>query len=309
MHAAAWYGHLDTLRVLTKLGADIQARNSGGGVPLYLAASGGHSSCVEFLLDEGTDVDVVDEDGDTCLHDAACYNHASVAKLLLIRGASVDARNVYGFMPLMLAAQHGSCEVLSLLLQHGANPNAPNARNGRTALHEATEMSKYDAVALLLYAGSSWELRDENGVSPYRLATRGYVLKVLSAFDKCHALHCAAERGDVDFISSAIIKGEIASNPLNWYKKLPRTDWNKLSKWAQALVNDMRSCYISLFCEQIPDASSDTTESKSKAPTISLRDVVHDGNPQLQQSITDFLVVRSKAARQTLRFIAFEGDE
>jgi len=307
VHAAAWYGHFGTLRVLTKLGADIQARNSGGGVPLYLAASGGHSDCVEFLLDEGSDINVTDEDGDTCLHDAACYNHTLVAELLLARGSSVEAQNIYGFTPLMLAAQHDSSEVVSLLLQHGADPNANNSRNGRTALHEATETRHHNAVSLLLYAGSSWELRDENGVSPYRLATRGDVPKVVSAFDKCHALHCAAERGDVDFISGAVLAGDIASNPLQWVVKLPRTDQKKLSTWAWGYVNDMRSCYVALFGDQICEAlNKGAVASGSEVPSISLRDVVHDGNPQLQRSIIDFLVVRSRTARRTLRFLALE---
>lgn len=317
VHAAAWYGHLDTVCMLATLGADLQARNSGGGVPLYLAASGGHGRCVEFLLDAGTDVNVSDEDGDTCLHDAACYNHVEVATVLLARGANVEAENTYRFTPLMLAAQHGARNVVGLLLRHGANPNAKNYRSGRTALHDATEMRRHKVVALLLAAGSSWESRDENGVSPHRLAMRGGAPEVIAAFDKCFELHYAAERGDVASISAAVLDGDVASPPCQWIAKLPPSDRVTLTQWARGIVNDMGSCYIALFvgdqCSHRSNIGENTetllgaAASDTALPSISLRDVVHDGNPHLQRLIVAFLVARCKTTRRALHFLALEA--
>uniref|UniRef100_A0A183TH09 ANK_REP_REGION domain-containing protein n=1 Tax=Schistocephalus solidus TaxID=70667 RepID=A0A183TH09_SCHSO len=105
---------------------DTQGRNS---TPLHLAA--------EFLLDMGADANAQDKGGLIPLHNASSYGHIDVAALLIRHGTSVNAVDKWGYTPLHEAAQKGRTQLCSLLLAHGANPNARN-EEGQTPYDLAT---------------------------------------------------------------------------------------------------------------------------------------------------------------------------
>lgn len=49
MHDAARDGHVDMLEILVQYGADVNARDNDGNLPLHLAEYDGHINAVEFL--------------------------------------------------------------------------------------------------------------------------------------------------------------------------------------------------------------------------------------------------------------------
>jgi ankyrin repeat protein len=46
-------GRLETMKLLIKLGADVNAKNSTGSTPLHAASLNGYGECMELLVDKG----------------------------------------------------------------------------------------------------------------------------------------------------------------------------------------------------------------------------------------------------------------
>ena len=65
LHWAVRQGHLDTVILLMKYGADPSIRDSEGCSCLHLASQFGHTSIVAYLISKGQDVDMVDGNGMT----------------------------------------------------------------------------------------------------------------------------------------------------------------------------------------------------------------------------------------------------
>lgn len=85
---------------------------------------------MEFLLAAGADVNAQDKGGLIPLHNASSYGHVDVAALLIRHGTSVNAVDKWGYTPLHEAAQKGRTQLCSLLLAHGTNPMARNEEGG-----------------------------------------------------------------------------------------------------------------------------------------------------------------------------------
>lgn len=136
-------------------------------VPLTLDYRYNQLHIVEFLLQNGADVNAADRGGLIPLHNASSYGHIAVAEILIAHKANVNARDKWKFTPLHEAAQKGRTQLCALLISHGADVNIRTqvclyysqglatmlsaeamcmAKDGRTALHLA---SAEDVRALL----------------------------------------------------------------------------------------------------------------------------------------------------------------
>ena len=102
-------------------GTDVNARDSIGETPLYLAARSGRKEIVELLIAKGADVNEKDDFyGTTPLHWAAVYGHKEIAELLIGEGAEVNAMDNFGRTPLHWAKRKKHKETADLLRKHGA---------------------------------------------------------------------------------------------------------------------------------------------------------------------------------------------
>lgn len=70
----------------------------------------------ELLVERGAEVDARDKGGLIPLHNASSYGHADVAALLIRSGTSVNATDKWGFAPLHEAAQKGRTQLCALLV-------------------------------------------------------------------------------------------------------------------------------------------------------------------------------------------------
>jgi ankyrin repeat protein len=132
-------GDIETVRMLTTAGADVDARGVAGATPLDDAALKGQTEIARILLDHGARVDARNAWGATPLQDAALGGHTPVAKLLIDRGADVNAReSESGSTPLYSAAAMGHTDMAELLLEHGADPAIAN-KEGRNAARAAKD--------------------------------------------------------------------------------------------------------------------------------------------------------------------------
>ncbi len=121
LNDAAEEGNVAAVKKYLAEGADTN-RQAGqwGNTPLHEAAFWGHVEIVKLLTREEVDVDAKDYYGCTPLHDAAEYGHLEIAELLINKATDVNARAEDGNTPLDLA----SGKIADLLRKHGGKKGA-----------------------------------------------------------------------------------------------------------------------------------------------------------------------------------------
>ena len=109
------------------------------------AAGYNNLEVAEFLLERGADVNAQDKGGLIPLHNASSYGHLDIAALLIKYNTVVNATDKWGFTPLHEAAQKGRTQLCALLLAHGADPFLKN-QEGQTPV----DLASADDVRSLL---------------------------------------------------------------------------------------------------------------------------------------------------------------
>lgn len=150
LHLAVINGNLDLMKLLLESGADPDAQSRTGYSPLHAAAALSEYAAAEILLEAGADPDITNRNGWTPLMEAARLGRLETAGLLAARGASLDRtdkekRNVLMFAA--MAPKH-SLEMTKLLLDHAA-------RKGKSsALLNAADLSGRTPAAWALLSGN-----------------------------------------------------------------------------------------------------------------------------------------------------------
>ena len=115
LHFPAFFGGVESARVLLDRGADVDAHGRGWmmGTPLNSAAAGRHADVAELLLDRGADPNARQGSGWTPLHSAAHNGDGETVALLLARGADAAATNDEGATVLSMAEESGKADVIA----------------------------------------------------------------------------------------------------------------------------------------------------------------------------------------------------
>jgi ankyrin repeat protein len=184
LHAAAYWGRLETARVLLGYGANIGAETDHGETPLHIVSRGEYGSpedgvgIARLLLNHGVDVHARDKDYDTALHWAAFKGRPEIAGLLLDHGASTNMENEWGETPLHLVSrckydtQKDIVNVVRLLLKRGVDVHAQD-KNHDTALHSAAFRGRLGIVKVLLDHSSNVDTENDQRDSPLVYGLRG----------------------------------------------------------------------------------------------------------------------------------------
>ena len=151
LYNACQGGHLELARGLLVLGAQINARDSGGWDALMTASSKGHTAVVAVLLNHGADPNTRNHNG-TALGLAAARDYLPICLLLVARAADLYAVNAvfgrnalegYGYNKPSLTP--AVLEERRALLKHaydeGPHPNARWARRKNFVMVLATTSS------------------------------------------------------------------------------------------------------------------------------------------------------------------------
>lgn len=171
---------VETVRVLLRHGAEIDARGEDGRTALFCTADRGSTNLVKALLKAGAAVDVSATDGRTALVASASEGHAVVVKALLSAGAS-DVAN--GPTALMGAADNGITKIVKMLLSSGADVDARDP-DGWTALMSAAAAGSRACAKALLDAGADVGARDARGQSARGLALQNGFDALARSFEK-----------------------------------------------------------------------------------------------------------------------------
>lgn len=111
-------GQGDAVRLLIRMGSEVNAKNAAGESCIWLASRYGHEAVVRILLENGADLDSADELEQTAISAAAKGGHLRVVEILLERGSDIRTPTSYGKMADMFAANGGHDAVVHALLAH-----------------------------------------------------------------------------------------------------------------------------------------------------------------------------------------------
>ena len=169
---AAHNGHLNSVKILLRYGADIETRGTlkikdqviEGCTPLWAAAVTGFLDVVKLLIEQNADVDGRTRTGSTPLRAAAHEGHFDVVRCLVESGADLNAQMNEGDTPLMVACYFGHLSVVAYLINKGAFMDL-QCKDGTTALHCAVERSHLEIISQLLALGAS-QLPNNQGLTP-----------------------------------------------------------------------------------------------------------------------------------------------
>ena len=122
------------------------------------------------------------EDGNTALHLATSIDSFALVDALFNAGASCEVRDIDTNCAIHLTVAEGLVEILELLLKHHPETVDLTTKYGDTALHLATKIGSLPLVKVLLEAGASCKIRDNNGDCAIHFAIDGKRVEVLKFF-------------------------------------------------------------------------------------------------------------------------------
>ncbi|MCD4731646.1 MAG: ankyrin repeat domain-containing protein [Bacteroidales bacterium] len=162
--------HLDTIKILLKRGAHINAIDKYGQTPLFLSMSGEKQMpTVKLLIAKEADLNIPNHKGLSLLHRAVFYNNIELIERLCSKGGNINAQDKDKSTPMFTAIRHNRPKIVSLLLSKGASIDIQD-KLGNSALHFAIKMDRTDIVREFLKKGANINLKNNNGLNPLNLA-------------------------------------------------------------------------------------------------------------------------------------------
>ena len=236
-HIAAYEGHIETIRELIRLGANIHIRTEYlEQTAFHLAASQGHTETVRELARLGVDIHAKGRNNWTAIHYAARGGHTETVRELARLGVDIHAKDVdaRGRPAIHFAARGGHTETVRELKRLGADtaaiaksdPNFDLARQAMEefersgtnqdmikALHSAAKIGDIKTITRLVKLGADINIKDEifgrTALLHYawgghtetlrELIRLGADIHAKDHFGKT-ALHLAADRGHTETV-------------------------------------------------------------------------------------------------------------
>jgi len=115
LHYTVKYANISMTKLVLSFGADIDAHDKRGRVPLMFAVN---FAMVKFLVEKGANIDEFDKRANSVLHyfaDGDQNTNYQIIKYLIIRGVDVNRKNLDGYTAIQSAAERGNFDTVRLL--------------------------------------------------------------------------------------------------------------------------------------------------------------------------------------------------
>lgn len=177
IHEAAKTGDLQKVQELIKADPDaVNLKDNSGRTPLHWAARNDHLRVVEFLVKNGADVNAEDKRGIIPLYYSVWLGKSyEIAECLVNNGADVNFKRGNDTSLLYLASRDGKEKIAELLIKKGADLNQQD-EVGKTPLYISVEQKYQSIVELLLNKDAEISIKDNFGRTPlHQSAIEGYI--------------------------------------------------------------------------------------------------------------------------------------
>jgi ankyrin repeat protein len=202
-------GDISRVKLLLKLGFDVNAKNRLTGQPIDFAVYNDNKDLLELLISHGADINSIANDGETLLQRAIMLNKKASARTLIEKGAQLNDCSLYWAVregdkelvelllakgldvnavchpprlkirptqeylhaPLYAAMHKDSSEVAEVLIDRGVIIN-PHATKSYTPLHAAASNRARKTLKLLISRGAKINATDQEGHTPLYYATK-----------------------------------------------------------------------------------------------------------------------------------------
>ena len=211
LHEAVSSGYGEVVQVFMAAGADPDDPTARGKTPLHLAAKTGSVEIGNLLLGAGADPELKDQDGVTALGVAVREGHAEMVRLLVDNNPYVfsDRASEAFFHD---AALHGHREILAFLIEAATAGRAFGGHYGfwidhGNPLHAAAANGHTEVARLLLRAGASLTAENDQGQTPFDLATEQGHEELAQILKQSLQLSEAVENGDGEQVRRLLARG------------------------------------------------------------------------------------------------------
>ncbi|XP_046581218.1 serine/threonine-protein phosphatase 6 regulatory ankyrin repeat subunit C-like [Haliotis rubra] len=175
LHYVSEHSDTESVKLLLDHEADPGVKDIHGMTSLHCAAKARYNSCdiLEILLEKSVGPNILDKKGLTALHSVSECDSADSVKFLVDRCADSGVQDLQGMSALNCAVHlhRFRCDVLPILLEKGKYPNLLD-KQGRTALHYASEHSNKKSVKLLLDHEADPGVQDLQGMTCLHCAAK-----------------------------------------------------------------------------------------------------------------------------------------
>ena len=258
------------IKFLIESGADLEAMDYNGWMPLHFAARNGSLELAELLISSGADVNVKDKWGQTPLHWATRKNSLELTQLLISSGADVNAKaddgrtifhiiidllNTYTIHPIT------NSEIVKFLLSSGADVNAKD-NDGNTPLHIIIKGSNSDhtisIIKFLLDVGANPDAKNNLGNTP---------LHLLGMSKYGHSDRTTKDIAELLYNSGAsiIIKNNTGRTPKTIISK---SHWSVLSRYYEEIEQKMKDNLSSVVTTMTPKKTQKVVSKVDKESEI-----------------------------------------
>lgn len=165
MHAAQ-SGRMDTVELLLKNGADLNALNGRRENALIMAIKLKNTKLASDLINRGINLKQQDIDRWTALHHAVYQNNGDIMVKIIRKDPSLmNVPTNAGFTPLMTAIWQGNKPMVDVLVGLGSKLDVRDT-GGNTPLHLAVSRNQYSIAKELLEGGTDPNIENAKGWTP-----------------------------------------------------------------------------------------------------------------------------------------------